>query len=315
MQARHDAVPYDCRVPGRCLIAVAVLALCLAVPSAAWGGAADEEGASGYFSLKASHGYRAIVVGTAEHDDGRGVVSVLMVASHPRRVAYYVTRGYVTDTRLKARFRGLGQIDLRLRRSGRKGRLHAPAPCNGTTESFDRATYRGRFRFRGEEGFAVARAHRIAVDPQPWVNLACSYHFEVETENLEPGAAGALLSSSVRRRRRMEIEFTVAKSRPAGRTLATARTAERKHGIAIERQVQFLADAPSFTYDTALSTAAVELPAPFAGSAAYDRGAARQWTGDLTVDLPGRSHVALARPGLRTTLVPAAWSVEPPEFR
>jgi len=302
-------------VPGRRLITATVLVLCLIAPSAAWGGAGDEEGASGYFSLKASHDYRAIVVGTAEHDDGHGVVSVLMVASHPRRIAYYATRGYVTDTRLKARFRGLGRIDLRLRRSGRKGRLHAPAPCNGTTESFDKATYRGRFRFRGEEGFAAAGAHRIAVNPQPWINLACSYHFEVQTENLEPSAAGALLSASMKRRRRMEIELTVAKSRPAGRTLATARTAERKHGIAIERQVQFVTDAPAFTYDAALSTATVELPAPFAGSAAYDRGAARQWTGDLTVDLPGRPNVSLTRPDLRTTLIPATWSTEPPEFR
>ena len=61
-----------------------------------------------------------------------------------------------------------------------------------------------------------------------------------------------------------------------------------------------------FTYDRHLRTATVSPPAPFAGSAHFDLGkkAGRRWSGDLTVDLPGRTATPLTGPTLRATLSP-----------
>lgn len=292
------------------------LALCALVPAAAWGShEGDEEGASTVFSVKASHGYRMIVLGSAERDDGDGVVVAYLIDKGRHRAAYYLTKGYVTDTRLKARFAGLGRIDLRLRASGRKGRIRVPEPCGGSSEPYEKATYRGVLRFRGEEGFTAARAGRIAVSPQLWANLICRYGFEVETENVEMGVPGAALTAELKKRSRLAVSLSVVKNRSGGRTLVTAEVGERRHGLTIARAVQYLVGAAAFDYDSSLATASIALPAPFSGTATFQRGATRQWTGDLRVDLPGRADVALTRPGLRPSLVPATWSFEPPEFR
>jgi hypothetical protein len=264
--------------------AVLVLALCALPSSVALGGEGEDEGASTLFSVKASRGYEAVVSAQSERDDGRGEVSILLFDRSHRHVAYYQGKGIVTDTTLKAEFGVLGRIDLTLRRSGKEGTVRAPAPCNGSMGGYEKATYRGRFVFRGEEGFTTVRAKRIAVSPQGWANLVCSNHFEVESKELEPGAVGATLAA--------------------------------RYGITITRTVGFLADAASFDYDSSFSSASVDLPAPFSGSAVYRRDArpAERWVGNLSVDLPGRANVSLVRPDVGTTLLPAVWSVEGPEF-
>jgi hypothetical protein len=47
--------------------------------------------------------------------------------------------------------------------------------------------------------------------------------------------------------------------------------------------------------------------APFAGSARFDleAKAGRRWSGDLTVDMPGRADVSLTGPPLRASLSPS----------
>jgi len=295
---------------------VALLLALFATPAVALGGEDDEEGASTLFSLRASHGYRMYVFADADRDDGRGEVLLYLVKGRTT-AATYRTEGTVTDTSIEADFGALGRVELELRHSGKQGKTRAHAPCNGEVEEFEKATFRGTLEFRGEAGFTRARATRIPVSLQAWIDLVCSNHFEVETEDLEPGVTGASLQARLRLLNRGGVGLELTKSRPDGRTLVTASMAEKRHGIFITRAVQRLVGADAFSYDSTLSTASVDLPAPFSGTATFSRdaGPGEHWLGNLRVDLPGRANVPLVRPDLRPTLVPAAWSVEPPEFR
>lgn len=82
---------------------------------------------------------------------------------------------------------------------------------------------------------------------------------------------------------------------------------EYSSGISIQRFTSQWVPGVAFRYDRRLRTATVRPPAPFAGSAKFDLGkkAGQRWSGDLTVDMPGRAGVPLTGPALRATLSPS----------
>jgi hypothetical protein len=87
-----------------------------------------------------------------------------------------------------------------------------------------------------------------------------------------------------------------------GATQIEAGVAERRGGVAIERSVSVVASNSSFRH-RGLRSATVRLPAPFSGSATFLREGTRiSWRGNLRVDLPGRSGVALTGKGMRASL-------------
>jgi len=65
--------------------------------------------------------------------------------------------------------------------------------------------------------------------------------------------------------------------------------------------------ASAFRYDQRLQTATLSPPAPFSGSGLFKRSreAGQRWSGDLSIDMPGREDVPLTGSALRATLVPA----------
>lgn len=85
---------------------------------------------------------------------------------------------------------------------------------------------------------------------------------------------------------------------------------EKRGKIWIERDIETVVGAGAFRYDPRLRVATVSPPAPFDGSATFRREAPRRnrWTGNLTVDMPGRADTPLAEPGFRLSLVHASWS-------
>lgn len=308
----------------RCLgwgSAALVVALCALAP-AAWA-ADEEEEVSAQFAVPGTHGYKILVFGArfAENEiegrEGPGEV-VLYVAKGQHRIAFYQTTAIVTETSFEADLGALGRIDLDLVKTGKRGKARAPlGACDGDVIPYEKTTYHGTFEFHGEEGFTEASATRIPVSPQPWIDLICANHYEVDREKLGSDALGANLSVKRKFGAHDLVGFELTKDRPGGRTLARAATTEERDGIAISRLVEVVVGAGSFRYDGSLDRATVRLPGPFTGSATFRRHAKPRngFLGKLTVDLPGRADVPLAGPGLHPTLVPATWSVEPPEFR
>jgi hypothetical protein len=84
-----------------------------------------------------------------------------------------------------------------------------------------------------------------------------------------------------------------------------AGTVERRHGMRIQRLVAVAGPTRSFLFEDNLRTATVQPPAPFSGSASFERVARgrKTWTGDLSVSLPGRPGVSLAGPEFEPALL------------
>lgn len=288
---------------GKRSIVVALLAVCLLVPATASAGE-EFEGAFGAFTLKASNGFRMFVLASSRHADGRGelLISVGTKASS----VLYATGATVTPTGIEADLGELGRIDLEYVPTGVKERVRSR--CDDDVASFEKASYQGTFEFRGEEGFTSVSATRIPVDNRFWLDLICGGAGFGETRG--GGLPGARLRVLPKHGKASALDFAVRKNRPSARSLLTVRVKERRHGIDISRGMEALVGSAAFDYDPLLRTATVAPPAPFDGSASFHRNAppASRWTGNLTVDLPGRADVPLSGPGFRVTLVPAHWS-------
>jgi hypothetical protein len=101
----------------------------------------------------------------------------------------------------------------------------------------------------------------------------------------------------------------VIKNRPKARAHYEVGISEMSNGISIGRFAGLVTPAGTFTYDPKVLTATLSPPAPFSGSAQFHRSAkpANRWSGNLTVDLPGRAGVKLTGGGLTARLAHAHW--------
>jgi hypothetical protein len=78
-------------------------------------------------------------------------------------------------------------------------------------------------------------------------------------------------------------------------SVISASVQERSGGISIFRHVLLFAPDAAFSFDEQLNSATLTPPAPFAGSASFQRidDYASRWEGPLTVSFPGRPEVPL----------------------
>jgi hypothetical protein len=82
---------------------------------------------------------------------------------------------------------------------------------------------------------------------------------------------------------------------------------ERRGGLIVSREVVDHFSSGAFDFASPLRTATLAPPAPFAGQATFRRNAdpANRWTGNLSVDFPGRADVSLAGKRFKAALVHA----------
>lgn len=285
-------------------ILASVLALCLLLPAAASAADAGEEfeGVFGGFTLKASNGYRITGYAVSEHADGRG--ELLLYVHRKQRFVLYATPATVTATRLAVNLGRLGRIDMQVVPTGAKEMLKSR--CSEDRLAVDAANYRGKFEFHGEEGYAEVSATRIPLDLHFFVDGVCAGSGEGEIR--AAGLPGARLRARLGDRQN-SLELELKKNRPDAPTRIEVLASEMRNDIVIRRGVSGTVGSAAFEYDPLLRRARVDPPTPFDGSATYRRNAkpANSWTGNLTVDLPGRSNVRLTGAAVRTSVVHAQW--------
>jgi hypothetical protein len=258
--------------------------------------------APGGFVLQGSHGYLISVFAYSEGPVGPGKIEV--TARRGEEAVSYLARAKVTPDRIRANLGRIGRVDLVLHLSGSEKTIHPP--CFGRSETYEAGTYEGIFELNGEGGFTRARATRL--NGLPSLGLLAS-HFcrqrgagESRGGN-EPGARLAGISYAGGR----TLTFQINKNQRAGRTIFKAAVHERRGGIKIYRELSGVAPASAFRYAKNLRTATLAPPAPFTGSASLRRrpnAVSPIFTGDLSVDFPGRS-VKLAGPAVHVGLVHA----------
>jgi hypothetical protein len=249
----------------------------------------------GAFRLPASNGYTLDVVGIPPYANRPGTL-LIYALSNGRGVAY-TAPATVTETSIQADLGELGEISVTFHRSGRA----ATAPCDERTIRFDSGSYEGIIDFHGEEGYTAVEATTAPGSIDFWLPALCGDSFLEGFSGRRPGAALHVRNPA------LGPEMSVRKRRPGAAAQIAAWVSEYSNGISIRRFISLRMPGEGFTYDRRLRVASVRPPLPFAGSAEFDlrKKAGKRWSGDLTVDLPGKAGVPLTGTSLRATLVPS----------
>jgi hypothetical protein len=204
-----------------------------------------------------------------------------------------------------ARFGSLGRLDYTFAPSGH------PGPC---VETF-KGTYQGTFDFTGENGFVSFAADHAAgtflgppkdcagagprrssaAEPRPAV-----------AEDEGPDADEATLSATTGHKLPLDLLFAFQAEARDGRprVFYSAYHEEREEGMLIARGAQVAAAPRTFTYDLVAGTAHLAPPAPFSGSATFERrpGGRAVWRGSLRVPVLGGQPESLAGPAFTARL-------------
>jgi len=255
----------------------------------------------GAFQVTGTDGYTIDVIAEPARDAGPGSVSLYVLAKGV--AAIYRAPATVTETTMQANLGVLGEISVSFHRTNQP----ASVPCGKRAIRFDSGLYEGKIAFHGEEGYTSAEATSAPGSIDYVLSAYCG------GESLEGGVSHGQASRRVPgaelflRNPGLGARLSLRKRRPGAAALITASTAEYTDGISIRRYASQWMPSSDFVYDSKLRTATITPPAPFAGTARFDREekAGRRWSGDLTVDLPGRTGVPLTGPTFRAYLVPS----------
>ena len=252
------------------------------------------------FTVKASNGYSVLVL-TDPAREGRPA-SVVLFVNGKNGGAFYSAPATVTEMSIDADLGELGEIAVTFHPTGKARTAHSG--CGGDPVRFDSGYYEGAISFHGEEGFTTAEATKAPGDLDFLLGLVCP-GMSGGGGPFFPGAELDINSSGSR----FGPDLMVIKNRPTAPTHYEASISEKHDGILIERFAELIAKPGTFRYDPRVRTATVHPPAPFSGTGHYRRAAnpLHRWTGDLSVDMPGRSDVPLTASGLRANLRHAHW--------
>lgn len=253
------------------------------------------------FTIEASNGYSVFIVG-GEARKGQPPTIAIFVTGKTDAV-FYSAPATVTEGSIQASLGSLGEIAVTFHPSGQT--LTERSECGGQPVTFNSGYYEGTIDFHGEEGFTVIEATRAPGGLGPLLDsIACTGI----SGGSAPFMSGAELDVDTQNRR-LGPHLMVVKNRPRARAHYEVGVSETSNGVSIARFAGLIAPASTFAYDPEVQTATLRPPAPFSGSAQFHRKAkpANRWSGNLTVDLPGRAGVTLTGGGLQAKLAHAHW--------
>lgn len=291
-------------------------AVALALPAAA-ADTEDIEDAVAVFSLQGTNGYSMLALVSPEENEpvapgAQRKGSALIFLEHKASSAVYIApatltadfiEGKATVTSLQVELGKQGRVALDFKPTG--GTREARARCSRTPYVHAAGSYEGTIEFHGEQGFTDVSATSVPQRPEGALNLICrdkdvreksgpkfpGAKLQVSKLELKPGSVGIL-------------SLQVNKNGPGAKVHVEAGTLEDRDKIEILRTVEMDAPSGAFSFDRRLRHARLSLRAPFSGRAVY-RGDAKprnRWSGNLTVDLPGRANVHLTGGGFDTKL-------------
>ncbi|HET8954030.1 MAG TPA: hypothetical protein VFN18_00055 [Solirubrobacterales bacterium] len=242
----------------------------------------------------------------------------------------YTVRGGASSRRLDADFGALGRVHIRFRL---KPEPFSPSLFRGKSCRFARllffgGRFHGEVEFAGEPEVAGVNARSGRVDLVRYRKRACKHEHRREG-SARPQSSGKQNDEALR-----EVDFFSAEAQPEGRSVSLnlIRAAESGTGspatlyiaslTETAARVRIVRSAVGNTRSEVLrlgkrgaepTTATIELPAPFSGSASYaaEPGAPPSWSGDLAVALPGAVAVPLTGIGFNAGLCRSFSSGDP----
>jgi hypothetical protein len=270
------------------LMVAAVLSLTAAAGSGAEG--EPDTGAFNAFNLRGSDGYRMIVWAASGKGYRDGQVLIL-VGRRTESVGYFAP-AEVTDTRVTADLGAFGEIDVTFQPSGERGVEH-PVCDRSQRVTYDKGSYVGTIDLHGEEGYTQVHETSVPLTLHPFIDFICGSSGSGESRG--HGLPGARLRAGVKFGEGEAVEMQANQNRPGAQVRVSISTKEKRDRVHIFRQAAFTYPASSFDFSSSLSAASFSPSTPFSGAARFLRHArpSNRWTGNLAVDLPGRSGVSL----------------------
>jgi hypothetical protein len=255
------------------------------------------------FELRTKSGYRVQV-------EGSGHEATLAVSRKSIGAVYAVRTAKVSTDGLRARFGKLGRISVRFEPSGKVDREEPPRRCKGKERVVRFGRYVGTIRFRGELGYVrvvAGEARGTSVSAPPW-RCKPRHHggkFAARSsKKAPPDIEFTVLEATARNNRLGFVATEVQAPKEQPLTIFNAGTLSRRGGMVLYHYALVLGKDRTFSFDDALSTATVDPPKPFRGSAAFQRNpdGSTAWSGTLRVFLPGVGDLALAGPQYKAKL-------------
>jgi hypothetical protein len=277
--------------------AALVLVLGLLLPAVVQGDEVRSPSVTG-FRLEASNGYEFLALaGEAPPEGDEGWIGLFLVRGDRHAAVTYAAPATVMGETIDADFGKLGRISVTRVPTGRTRTAHLV--CGSESRQRVKAErYEGTIEFHGEAGFTEVSATSAPLVYPPPCGIPEGGR---PAGNSLPGARLGVEKEHFEQNR---FDFNAVQNRPGARTEVGAEVEEHRGEMEIHRATWTWANADVFHYDRRLRTATVRPPDPFSGHGSF-RVSARGpnlWTGNLTVDLPGRSEVPLTGPGFRANL-------------
>lgn len=273
------------------LAIAAAFCSCFAAIAAIAGAEGEEDtGGFGAFRLKGTNGYSILVVAFSRPHLKHGQV-VVWVAKKNALVTY-VAPATVTPTTIDANLGAAGTISVDFEAVGPSKRVHAG--CNrGGAIPFEPGNWIGTIQLAGEEGFTRVQTSSAKAIVNPFLNLICGTFGIGEVSGHGVRGARVVARSATDKH---TLFLQVNKNRRDASVRVETSLEERRGKLLVNREVVTRYPADSFSFDPLLRSATLAPAAPFSGSATFQRDAkpANRWTGNLTLDFPGRADVPLA---------------------
>lgn len=221
--------------------------------------------------------------------------------------ATYISKGRWEGDRIRARFGSRGRVAVEFRPSGEAKRRQPPRRCEGAPRVTRPGVFLGTIAFNGEGGYTSVDATRARGETRTIPRWKCK-------RGRGPRKAGAWsaptptplgLDPEAERFTVLGAEsddgrtsFAASATRPRGRpgeTTFNAVRLELRPSLRVLRSAFAHGTDETFTFDEALSTASVQPPPPFAGTATFTPGPGGlgSWEGSLSVDFPGAADIPL----------------------
>jgi hypothetical protein len=240
--------------------------------------------------LSGTHGYRVVV--DAYPAGRRRGARVFIAADGVRSLIRYAAPANLAGEGIRASLGRFGRIDMRWVPDGRvsvvKFGCHGHGPRREST--FDRGAYVGTLRFRGGSGFTAVRAHRVEWQPS-WYrdDTTCR-----RGGRYRPGRGRIL--EAVPARHVPGVRFLANQPKLGAPVEYEAADRETVGRVEVERATWAYGGPRSLITSPDFSSTTAEPPAPFAGTATFERtkGARGTWTGDLRVHYADGSVAPLA---------------------
>jgi hypothetical protein len=307
---------------------LAVLSLLLFVGTATAGAATGQPGrgivagSDVQIELPASSGFSGMI-------EISGKTIHLRVGTRFQATDYRVP-GTVSESGVKARFGNLGRIDVQFRPSKTLPVVRPPGFCSGYgaprhyfADETQLGYFTGTILFEGEGGYVRIDASRARGEVTNYLRFNCDDRkgtvrrtsrrsisergpgAGIDQLDLEfEGGRGAVLAATEKH----GVFAAVAMRRPNADDVATffGGSREQSGPMRIFRLAAAKAPISAFTFDHQAGTATLTPPAPFTGTATFQRNAdgSTTWVGTLAVPVLGGNPVMLTGPGFHTYLAP-----------